>query len=333
MVYSIEARRNMATLIAEQQPDICHIHNIYTQLSPSILHALAEKRIPTVMTVHDHHLVSPQYNIWAPDCGPDYSRAGILRGTLSRFHKNSYAASFVQVATHRFHRLLRIYEKNVRLFICPSEYMRRRLIAGGFPEDRIRVNAYGMDPEVAKPEFEHEGYFLFVGRLSEEKGVDMVVRLAQSLPELQFKVVGTGPEEERLHRLAHGHDNIAFVGFKAGEDLARMYRGALAVLVPSTVNENFPLTCLEAMAYGKPIVASNAGGIPEVVEDCITGFLVPPTDIRAWIEAVLRLAYDEDGRKRMAHAARLSVETTFHIKHHWDRLMKTYDEAMQNPAM
>lgn len=103
MNYSFEARRQMDRLIRETRPDLAHVHNVYTQLSPSVLLALKQQRIPVVMTVHDHHLVSPQYNIWAQGCGEDLRFVGLLRGTALKFHKDSHAASFAQVQIGRAH--------------------------------------------------------------------------------------------------------------------------------------------------------------------------------------------------------------------------------------
>ncbi len=325
MLYSLEARRNMATLIADTHPDLCHVHNIYTQLSPSILHALADKKIPVLMTVHDYHLVSPHYGLWAEGCGPDWSRVGLVRGTLSRFHKNSYAASFAQVAMYKFHRRLRTYERFVDRFQTPSEFMRRRMIAGGFPAGRIETNHHGIDPSFIRPRFDHDGYFLSVGRLSPEKGIETVLALARVLPDLPFKIVGRGPEEERLHELGHGLSNVEFTGFRSGEALFDLYRGSRAILIPSRWHENFPLTALEAMAAGKPVIGSHVGGMPEVVEDHRTGLLVSPVDLQGWAEAVARLAYDEDFRVRLGREARQAVETTFHIRHHWARLLRAYE--------
>lgn len=328
LFYSVEARRKMAALIEAERPDVAHVHSLYSQLSPSPLDALAAANVPTVMTVHDHHLVSPQYNIWATGCGPDYSRAGVIEATLSKFHKNSYLASFAQAASFSFHYNRGSYRNRVDLFLTPSDYMRRKLVAGGFPEDRIRVNHYGADPELFRPRFDHDGYVVYGGRLSEEKGVEMVIEVAKQLPDIQFKIVGTGPEEGRLHALAHGNDNIEFVGFRSGDALQEMYRNALAMMIPSRVHENFPLSALESLALGTPVVGSHVGGMPEVVEDHVTGLLVQPTDVRGWVEAVMRLAYDEDFRLKLARAARLSVETTFHIKHHYARVTKAYEDAI-----
>ncbi len=327
MTYSLEARRNLATLISSTKPDLCHIHNIYTQISPSILDTLKDQHVPVVMTVHDHHLISPQYNIWAPGCGEDYRDAGIVQATLSRFHKQSFLGSFAQIAVYKFHRSLMMYERGVDVFVCPSSYMKRQLIAGGFPQQKIHVNPYGIDCELIQPRYDHDGYLLFVGRLSEEKGIETIVRAAKLIPDVLFKIVGRGPEMERLHLLADGVKNIEFVGFRMGEELVELYRGARAILAPSRVQENFPLILLEAMALGKPVIASDVGGVSEIVEDRINGLLVGPTDLHGWVEAIMRLVYDEEFRLQLARSARLTVEYKFSLKDHYHRLMKVYEQT------
>ncbi len=327
MMYSLEARRKLATLIAQQKPDLCHLHNIYTQISPSILHTLSDQHVPVVMTVHDHHLISPQYNIWAEGYGEDYRHVGIVRGTFSKFHKNSMAGSFAQVAAYKFHRWLHIYEKHVGLFIAPSAYMKRQLVAGGFPSEKIRVNHYGIDTRLIEPTYRHEGYFLFVGRLSEEKGVDMVIHVAKLLPDIKFKIAGRGPHMEYLHRLAIDAPNVEFLGFRSGDELRDLYRGACAVLLPSRVHEVFPLITLEAMAAGKSVIASDVGGVSEVVEDRVNGWLVAPTDLHGWIEAVLRLYHDLDLHSRLSRNARESVEHKFCLSDHYHRLLGIYQEV------
>ncbi|MBI5370078.1 glycosyltransferase family 4 protein [Candidatus Uhrbacteria bacterium] len=328
MMYSLEARRNMATLIFHEHPDLCHIHNIYTQISPSILDTLSDQRVPVVMTVHDHHLISPQYNIWAAGCGPDRRKVGLVRGTLSRFHQHSYAASFAQVAAYKLHRALKLYARGVKLFITPSAYLKRQLVAGGFPSEHIHVNPYGIDTRTIAPHYEHDGSFLYVGRLSEEKGVELIVTIAKLLPDLRFKIVGRGPHMEFLHRLAIGVDNVEFLGFRSGEELNMLYRNACALLVPSRVHEVFPLTILEAMAYGKPVIASHVGGIPEIVQDRSNGFLVSPTDVYGWTEAILRLAYDQTLQQNFSRSARASVEEQFRLDDHYRRLLTIYQEVM-----
>jgi len=328
MIYSLESRRKLATLIVEQKPDLCHVHNIYTQLSPSVLHTLSDQRVPTVMTVHDHHLVSPQYNVWADGCGPDNRDVGIVKGTLSKFHKDSFSASFAQLITHKYHRWLNIYARNVDIFLCPSKYIQQQLIRGGFPEKKLRVLPYGIDPNSTRANFTHQKYALFVGRLSEEKGIETIIQLAQILPDILFKIVGRGPEMAKLHRAGDKCPNIEFVGFRMGEELKELYANATVVLVPSRVHEVFGLSILEAMAHGKPVIASRVGGIPEVVEDGVNGFLVSPLDLRSWTESLMRIFYDDDLQKKLSRNARELIETRFSLDQHHKKLLMYYEEAI-----
>lgn len=326
MLYSLQARRKLATLIVQAQPDLCHLHNIYTQISPSILHTLSDLHIPTVMTVHDHHLISPQYNIWVPGCGKDYRQVGLWKGTISKFHKQSMAASFAQIAAYKLHRLLRIYEHHIGLFIAPSYYLKRQLLAGGFPKEKIRVNHYGIDTQTTTPSYTHNGSFLSVGRLSEEKGIETIISLAKQLPTIDFDIVGRGPNMAYLHRLALDAPNVRFLGFRNKEELKVLYQQACAVLLPSRVQEIFPLVLLEAMVHGTPVIANDVGGISEVIEDRISGLLVQPTDRHGWIEAIIRLAYDQDFQQSLAIGARARVEQHFRLEDHHQRLMNIYRE-------
>ncbi len=189
------------------------------------------------------------------------------------------------------------------------------------------MNHYGIDPHSIQSRYDHDGYFLFVGRLSEEKGIETIVRAAKLIPDVTFKIVGRGPQMERLHRLAEGLTNVEFLGFRMGEELAQLYRGATAVLLPSRVHENFPLAALESMAAGKPVIASHVGGVPEIVEDRINGLLVNPSDLHGWAEAIMRLAYDEELRLSMARAARSTIEHRFRLDDHDRRLMAIYEEV------
>ncbi len=329
MTYGLDTRESMRRLLGDTAPDLVHIHNIYTQLSPSLLDACRSHGVPVVMTVHDHHLVSPQYNIPALGCGVDVSSWGFWKTVSSRFLKNSFAASFAQTTVFRLHRYLKIYERGVDLFLCPSEYMRQQLLSAGFSPDRVRTVHTGIDATAIEPRYDHDGYILSAGRLSEEKGIALQIELARRLPDLRFKIAGTGPQEAELHQLSQDLPNVEFVGYQTGEALHRLYQGAMMVLIPSRVRETFPLTTLDAMARGTPVVGSNVGGMPEVVQDRVTGMLAPPDDLSAWVEAVMRLAYDETTRLTMARAARLSMETDFHIKRHHAGVMAAYEEILR----
>src|SRR3989338_350116 len=327
MFYSREARRKMDALIWKTHPDICHVHNLYTQLSCSPLYALRKAGIPIVMTVHDHHLISAEYNI--PVISSGYkSSMGPVRAAFTRFHKDSFAASFLQTASFRFTRWLHAYERFVDVFFVPSKYLAQQLVAGGFPKEKIEVNYYGKEVSHIVPSYDHEGYLLFVGRLVKEKGIEMLIRIAKDFPEIPLKIVGIGPDAQNMRECLRPFPHVMCLGEQTGENLDALYRGALALLLPSAVQDVFPLVTLEAMQYGKPIIASHVGGIPEIVLDRQTGFLVDPFDVGEWGEAILRLVHDEDLRRRMGQAARKRVEESFRAQDHFNRVMDVYQKTL-----
>jgi glycosyltransferase involved in cell wall biosynthesis len=215
----------------------------------------------------------------------------------------------------------------VVLFIAPSNYIKNQMVLGGFPKEKIRVNHYGVDTSKIETSLSHDGSFLFVGRLSEEKGIDMIIHVAKLLPEITFNIVGRGPQMVYLHNLALDAKNVHFLGFRFGEELDQIYKKACAVLMPSRMHEVFPLVALESMAHGKPVVASDVGGVSEIVEDRVNGFLVQPTDLNGFAEAVLRLFHDTNLRDQMSRAARQTIEQKFRLDEHHRRLMEIYLEV------
>lgn len=315
MLYSFEARRKLATLIHRVKPDVVHIHNLYTQLSPSLLHTCADQSVPVVMTVHDHHLTRPHYLRWVDGC----SLPGDQHGRLKR-----WISSWV----FRWHQHTRWYQRFVTTFIVPSRYLEKEMIQNGFSKEQICVVPFGVDITRFTPAVESEPRFvLYVGRLSNEKGVMSVLEIAKRLPDISFKIVGTGPQAKSLHRVGHQLKNVTFIGFTQGEALVRLYQEAFVTLIPSRVHETFGLTAIESMACGTPVIASRVGALPEIIKDHRTGFLVAPLDVSAWTEAVMRLVYDQDLRRQFSLEARTRIAKHFNDQDHWSQIVRVYQSV------
>jgi len=330
MIYSREAKCNMAALIRDARPDLAHIHNIYTQLSPSILDALSAAKVPTVMTVHDYHLVAPNYSLWAHGKIEDWSQPGLVRSTLSKFHKNSYAASFAQSLMFKLHRQWKIYQKNIDHFIPPSEFVRQRMIESGFEADKITTIPHFIDLSGVEPKKEEddEGYVLFVGRFVEEKGAEVLIRAMSELPDVPCKLLGAGPDEGRLRDWAAGHGNIEFLGWQKGGVPWDLYRKARVVVVPSIWYEVFGLVALEAMAVGTPVIASEIGGLTEVVDDGQTGRLVPPGDVQALKMAIEDMMDNKKHALELGRAGRTKVETEYSPELHYEQIIKVFQSVL-----
>jgi glycosyltransferase involved in cell wall biosynthesis len=328
MFFSFEAQKKISALARRVQPDMVHLQNIYYQLSPSILLTLRELGMPTVMTVHDFHFLSPQYNRWSRHRVEDLSALGILPAALTRFHKNSFFASLAAAAVYHLHERMGLYHL-VDRFAVSTNFMKGEMVKKGFAAERIQVLPFGLAAKKITPAvgWDH-GFVLFVGQLAEEKGVWPLLKAAKELPKIKFKFVGRGGEEEKLKRAAAALSNVEFIGFVQNEQLWNLYRGARCLVVPSLWPEVFGLVALEAMAAGKPVIASNIGGLPEVVLDRVSGLLTRPGSVFDLVEAIDRLFTDDRLTREMGLAGRERVIKEFSEEKHYEGLMKIYQSAI-----
>jgi glycosyltransferase involved in cell wall biosynthesis len=190
-----------------------------------------------------------------------------------------------------------------------------------FPSEQVVLLYNGVDTTEIEVSTRDEGYVLYLGRLSREKGVETLLRAHEAAGTWDLVVAGTGPLERGLQMR---YRNAQFVGQLSGQALKATIGGASAIVVPSEWYENCPMSVLEAMAYGKPVVASRIGGIPELVVDGETGVLFEPGDAGELQRHVSRLMGDASLRPRMGAAGRIRAERQFSIEKHNANLIDTY---------
>ena len=328
-LYSLEARRAMSRLLERHEVDLAHVHNIYHHFSPSILAPLRRRGVPVVMTVHDYKLVCPIYvlrthgEICERCVGGHFHHAVRLR-----CERGSLAGSALVATETWLHRRLRLYERGVDVFVTPSRYLRDKLVEGGYPPERIRWIPNYVDASAFVPEFTPGPYFAYVGRLSHEKGLETLIE-AVAGTSLRLKVLGDGPLRAGLEsRAREVGAAVEFSGHVESNTLAGLVRGACAVVLPSEWPENGPLAVLEAMAWGKPVVASRVGGIPEFVREGREGLLVPHADPRALRHALERLARAPEEAERLGRNARARVEESYTPEAHLGSLAEAYAAAI-----
>jgi glycosyltransferase involved in cell wall biosynthesis len=329
-VYSLEARRKMSALLAAEPVDLAHIHNIYHQLSPSLLAPLRRHGLPVVMTVHDFKLVCPVYSLQSNGEICERCVGGSLRNAVSlRCNRRSLTGSLLVAGESWVHRRMSLYEDGIDLFVTPSSFARDRLVAGGYDAERIRVVPNFVDPARFEPRTQAGDGFLYFGRLSREKGPDVLIRAAAGT-DLPVRLVGEGPAGEELRALAAelGVD-AEFLGYRQGEELAEIVRSARAVVMPSRCHDNCPLAVIEAMAWGKPVVGSRVGGIPELVRDGREGLLVPHDDPDALRAALRRLHDSPEVAERFGTSARRRVEERYTQDAHAEAMWDVYAHAQR----
>lgn len=332
MLYSKSAKQGLSLLIKENKPEIAHVHNMYGRLTTSVLDVLTGNKIPVVMTLHDHKLICPTYrcmrnNQICEDCG----NGNYYKAVARRCHKNSLAASGVVALESYYCSWFDKYKNNIRFFISPSRFLADKLINYGWPEDRIKMIPNFLSISEFEPLYKHGGYFLYLGRLSEEKGIHTLIEAFKALDsqETELLIVGDGPLRKDLENSAASDKRIRFTGYLSGDELRKITQEAMALIIPSECYENAPLSIIEAMAYGKPVIGSMTGGIPEMVTEGKTGFLFKPGDVADLTGTMKKLlSLDIHEIETMGRSARKNVEETYTEESHYQKLMEIYQEAL-----
>lgn len=303
LIYSRESLEKFEDLCERIHPDIVHMNLVHRQITLSILDApyIKEHRVPVVFTSHDYILVCPNYLML--DGSGDVCEAclgGHFGNCLKRkCVKGSSAKSAMAVAEAEWYKKHHTYDK-IDCIIAPSEFMRQKLLEGGFPETYVVHMQNFVKDEVLKQAHDERDktdwknpYILFFGRLSKEKGIDVLVdafdRASLRLPEgMRLVIAGDGPERETLR--ARTNDHTQLVGFKSGEELRTLIAGATFAICPSVWRENMPYSIVEALAEGTPVIGSRIGGIPEAVIEDETGLLADPGDVESLAAAITKAA-------------------------------------------
>jgi glycosyltransferase involved in cell wall biosynthesis len=281
-IHSVEARKKIAALIDAYKPDVAHLHSIRHHLTKSILPTLASRDIPIVWTLHDYKELCPNTNLHDGNqiCEKCVGR-NFINVILNKCKKGSTAASIVTFLEAVINSRS-IYERCIDKYISPSQFLRDKFVGAGYDPNKFVHFPNFLEVDNFTPHFEYGNYLLFLGRLEDIKGVrtliDAFIGLQDRLNGLKLKIAGTGSLEEELQAriMSFGVSNIELLGYLQGEPLEKAIQNSKAIVIPSEWYENYPYSALEAMAYGKPVIASRIGGIPEIVEDGITGLLFEP---------------------------------------------------------
>ncbi len=334
ILYRRSARTGMEAILDRVRPDVVHPHNIYHQLSPSILRPIARRAIQTVMTLHDYKLACPTYQFLdngkiCEACIPrrfhNAARKRCNRGSL-----NASVLSSIELAAHTF---LGAYDP-VDVLICPSEFMLAKMRqAEVFPE-RLTHIPHFCDLSQIEPATAPGRGVLYAGRLSSEKGVDVLIDAAALLPPgIDVTIAGDGPDLAALKARAEAAgvaDRVRFAGRLPSTELHELMRSSAVVVAPSRWYENQPMVVLEAFGCARPVVASDLGGMPELIADGVSGRLVNHDDPTSLALVLTELATDPVRAHEMGVAAHRGAVDRFAVDRHLERLDQAYATASRS---
>jgi glycosyltransferase involved in cell wall biosynthesis len=296
-IWASTFRRFMDDVQRDFRPDVVHFHNLFPQLSPAALRAAAG-RAAVVMTLHNYRLICPAatFVLRAQTCE---RCLGTLpwRAVVHGCYRQSRLGSASLAASLSLHRALRTFAGSVDTFFAVSQFVKEKHVEAGFDPERIVVK-----PNFVMPAPRRDGAgesFLYIGRLSPEKGLDALLQHWHDV-DARLVVAGDGPDAQRLRAMAP--PTVEFLGAVDAARVPELLARARAVVVPSRAFEGAPRVVVEAYAVGVPVLAARSGALPELVVDGEAGLLLEPGDAQAWKQAVARLS-DDEVAERMGAAA------------------------------
>ena len=326
-IYSTSARRAMRRCLADFSPDVAHVRGIYHHLSPSILWELKRQRIPVLYHLNDFKILCPTYNLVADGHPCELCIHGAFHhAVLEGCYAGPRASAVVLAAEAYLHKWLRTYERCVDLFLAPSEFVRAKLIASGVSAQGIEVLPHFQALPGDEQLTTDEGFILYFGRLSPEKGVYELLRAMARLPHIPLVIAGDGPERPRLESMAQelNLSHVLFAGMVHGEKLQKLIAGCTFSVFPSHAYETLGKSILESYAWGRPVIASDLGSRRELVEHGVTGLLYADGDREELAHSMGFLYSRPDLIGKMGAAARRRVKANHDPDQHLEKLLELY---------
>lgn len=322
-IWSHQSEHEIEKLCASVGAELIHVHNTFPLVSPAVFWVAARKRIPVIQTLHNFRLLCPQAIFLrngkvCEDCIEKVPWRAVTR----RCYRGSAIQSAVAASTLTAHRLIGTYKEKVTRYIALNAFCRDKFIASGLPAERFRIKPNFVAASPA-PGWNKRNGGLFVGRLSSEKGLEVLVDAVKLSGKADVSVIGSGP----LTAMAEECFGEGYLGFRSIDDIMARMREASFLVVPSICYETFPRTIVEAYACGLPVIASRLGALVDIVKDGITGLLFNPGDAN---DLAIKIAWAEshpDDMMRMGKSARLEYDAKYTAERNYQILAEIYEDA------
>lgn len=337
MIWSQETYRAVTEILRRERPEIVHVNNMHFIISPSVFHACADVGIPVVTTLRSYRLVCPGTRLMRDGhiCEDCVGKAVAWPGVLHACWRESRAQTAVIAAMLAYNRLRGTWTETITRYIALTEFSRQKFIEGGLPADKIVVRPNFLDPDPG-PGTHDGGFALFAGRLSEEKGLDVLLDAYAALQrdgmEIPLRIVGDGPMMKGLQQRAaqmQAHQ-ISFEGWQSSEVILDLMHRATVFIAPSTWYEGLPRVLIEAFACGLPAITSNLGSMSEMIMDGESGLLVEPGNAAALAERMAWAWRSPDRLTAIGQQARLEFERKYSAEANYASLIHIYEDAIQS---
>jgi glycosyltransferase involved in cell wall biosynthesis len=319
----------LSQLIAERRPDVMHCTNIFPLISPAAYYAARHYDVPVVQSLRNYrHLCPGVYFLRDSQvCEACLQKTIAWPAVIHGCYRDSRTATAVSALSFGLHRAFGTWQNRVDYYFTLTEFARQKFIAAGWPAEKIAVKPNFVYPD-PRPGTGAGGYAVFVGRLSPEKGIGTLLEAWRQLPEpIPLKIVGQGPDEERVRQFAERHPHVELLKFRPLPEVLDIVGEAAFLVMPSLWYETFGRTIVEAYAKQTPVVASRHGAIAELVEDGVTGMLFEPGNASE-LAAKAAALWRHPNLPAIRRAARETFERRYQADANYQQLMQIYRRAM-----
>lgn len=332
VIYSKKNKKKMEEALDDFKPDIVHLNNFQRQLSASIINPIKKRNIPIIYTAHDVQAICPAISmldnnqeICEKCMGGKYSNC-----FKNKCNKGSTLKSLLGAIEGKYYRNNKIYTDKLDAIITPSKFYAEKFVQDGVRNEKI----YPIHNYINTSEYDisrqNDGYALYVGRLSREKGILNLISAFENIKGGKLYIAGNGSEKENIERFIKDkslNDRIQLLGFLNKDEVKDRIRKATMIIIPSIWYENCPYSALETIAIGKPIVGANIGGIPELIIDEKTGLLFQYDDVSELTMKIEELFNDNDKAEELGNNAKKFAKEEFNKEKYYDSLMNIYNKC------
>jgi glycosyltransferase involved in cell wall biosynthesis len=325
-LYSREVRQKFQDIINGFKPDVVHLNNIHSHLSPLIAQIAFYNKIPVVWTLHDYKLICPAYTCLRKNQTCELCFKNKRNVLKHKCIKGNTIGSFIgYLEATRWNK--KKLQKYTNSFICPSNFLKGKMIESGFNEEKfVVINNFINENKIENDLTHKENYYCYFGRISQEKGIETLLKAASLLPNYNLKIIGTGPLEEIL-KSKYKAKNIEFLGYKLWNELREIVRRAKFTVVPSECYENNPLSIIESYTLGTPVLGSKIGGIPEIIQDGLNGVLFEAGNIKD-LEQKIEKLYNNVDCTALGQKAREYAKENFSSQTYYKNIMNIYNNVV-----
>ena len=331
-IWSHKANKELVSKLSDTNPDIVHVHNTLPLLSPSIFHACNEANVPVVHTMHNYRLVCPSNTLFRDGQTCEKCIEGTLLNSVQHgCYRQSRAQTAVVAAMLQYHRWINTWNHSVDGYIALSEFQKEKIAASGISKDKIYLKPNFIESIPQKEDkVEFGSYYLFVGRLIDEKGIELLLesyRRAKS--NYKLIIMGPGYLKERVLQAVSENEQIEYVGIQSKENVLTWMRGAIALIFPSIWYECSPMSILESFSCSLPVICSNLGALSDIVVHKKTGYVFSPENIQELTNAILWIEDDKQYWVALKHSISQYISPIYFKSENYKRIIEIYSAVIE----